>query len=57
MTIGLSKLLVNCFAQSSVNFNLNANTVSVGGSGGCMEAELFWLKMRKRKGIFAKGVL
>lgn len=29
MTIGLSKLLVNCFAQSSVNFNLNVNTASV----------------------------
>lgn len=29
MTIGLSKLLVNCFAQSSINFNLNVNTASV----------------------------
>lgn len=34
MTIGLSKLLVNCFAQSSVNFNLNVNTASVEASNG-----------------------
>lgn len=38
MTIGLSKLLVNCFAQSSVNFNLNVNTASVEAESQCIFA-------------------